>query len=66
MKKIILGENLAAIRKLPRESVRLIYVDPPFNTGKVQKRDRMRVIANDTGGTRTGFAGKRYRVESIT
>ena len=34
MNTIILGENLEEMRKLPADSVDLIYTDPPFNTGK--------------------------------
>jgi len=62
---IILGDCLDALGSVPERSVRLIYVDPPFNTGKVQKRDRIRTTADDAGGTRGGFAGKRYRVERV-
>jgi site-specific DNA-methyltransferase (adenine-specific) len=40
-------------------------VDPPFNTGEVQRRDRMRVTADLEDGTRGGFAGRRYRVERL-
>ena len=43
-------------------SVDLIYVDPPFNTGKRQSRTRLRMTrARTGGGDRTGFAGRRYR-----
>ena len=35
MRQIILGENQQAISTLPSAFTRLIYIDPPFNTGKV-------------------------------
>lgn len=38
MNRVILGNNLVELAKLPSESIDLIYIDPPFNTGKVQKR----------------------------
>jgi len=38
LNRVIFGDNLAALAKLPSESVDLIYIDPPFNTGKVQTR----------------------------
>ncbi len=33
-----LGDNLAILKQLPDESVDLIYIDPPFNTGRTQER----------------------------
>ena len=34
MGEIILGDNLDVLRTLPDAAFQLIYVDPPFNTGK--------------------------------
>ncbi len=65
MRRIIEGESLAVLATLPESFARLVYVDPPFNTGRVQKRERMRVTADAEGGTRAGFAGRRYRVEKV-
>lgn len=65
MKKIILGDNAEVLPTLPERFARLIYVDPPFNTGKAQRRDRIRVTATDGGGTRGGFGGRRYDVEEV-
>lgn len=39
--EIILGDNLDVISKLPKGFARLIYIDPPFNTGKKQKRKKL-------------------------
>ena len=39
MGDIILGDNLDALRTLPDAAFQLIYIDPPFNTGKVQSRN---------------------------
>jgi site-specific DNA-methyltransferase (adenine-specific) len=44
--------------------VELIYVDPPFNTGKRQARMQMKTI-RDEAGDRVGFGGKRYRTELV-
>lgn len=44
---------------LPDSSVQLIYIDPPFNTGKVQERRAVRTV-RDENGDRTGFQGRRY------
>ncbi|MGA2450400.1 MAG: site-specific DNA-methyltransferase [Polyangiaceae bacterium] len=65
MKRIILGDNAEVLPRLPEEFARLIYIDPPFNTGKIQKRDRMRMTATERGGVRGGFGGRRYDVEKI-
>jgi site-specific DNA-methyltransferase (adenine-specific) len=53
---------LAVLRGLTTGTVDLIYVDPPFNTGRRQFRTRMKTI-RDEGGDRTGFGGARYRTE---
>jgi len=59
--QIILGDNLDILKSIPSRSCKLIYIDPPFNTQKVQKRDRISVI-RDENGVRGGFAGARYSV----
>lgn len=57
---IYFGDNLPILQQLPSESVDLIYIDPPFNTGKVQRRTSLATV-RDKNGDRTGFQGKRYR-----
>ncbi|HTU15384.1 MAG TPA: site-specific DNA-methyltransferase [Solirubrobacterales bacterium] len=42
----------------------MIYIDPPFNTGRAQSRKTVRTVA-DTEGDRTGFNGVRYRTELL-
>ena len=59
--EILFGDNLELLKKLPSQSCRLIYIDPPFNTQKIQKRDRI-TISRDENGARGGFAGARYSV----
>ena len=58
--QILLGENLALLPAFADGSFQLIYIDPPFNTGKVQVRRTLRVVG-DADGERTGFGGRRYR-----
>jgi site-specific DNA-methyltransferase (adenine-specific) len=65
MNRIIHGENLAVLQTLPPESADLIYIDPPFNTGRRQVRPRLKTI-RDEAGDRTGFGGVRYRTEKST
>lgn len=64
--EIRFGDNLPILRSLPSSSFDLIYIDPPFNTGKVQERTRVRTVLDpDGGGDRTGFQGKRYRTVKV-
>jgi site-specific DNA-methyltransferase (adenine-specific) len=58
--RIVLADNLAVLGTLPDESIDLIYVDPPFNTGRRQTLRRLRTV-RDGDGDRTGFGGRRYR-----
>ncbi|OQC56955.1 MAG: DNA adenine methyltransferase YhdJ [Verrucomicrobia bacterium ADurb.Bin018] len=57
---IYFGDNLPVLQRLPAESVDLIYIDPPFNTGKVQRRSCLSTV-RDENGDRTGYQGRRYR-----
>ena len=54
------GDNLDVMREFEDASFDLIYIDPPFNTGRTQSRKRLKTI-RDRNGDRTGFQGKRYR-----
>mgnify|MGYP005844186351 CR=1 FL=1 len=54
------GDNLPILAQLPADSVDLVYIDPPFNTGKRQRHTRLRTV-RDEAGDRTGFGGRRYR-----
>ena len=60
MPRVIYGDNLPVLRALPTGSVPLIYIDPPFNTGRTQTRPQLRT-ARATDGDRVGFGGARYR-----
>jgi site-specific DNA-methyltransferase (adenine-specific) len=64
LNRIVRGDNLKILRKLPSESVELIYIDPPFNTGKRQTRPRMKSV-RDEAGDHVGFGGHRYRREMV-
>ena len=61
---VVHGDNLDVLRTLPDASCDLIYMDPPFNTGKVQRRTKLKTV-RDEAGDRTGFGGQRYRTEVI-
>jgi site-specific DNA-methyltransferase (adenine-specific) len=57
--RIYHADNLPILQGLPSESVSLIYIDPPFNTGKTQARTQIKTEKSDLGD-RTGFMGQRY------
>ena len=57
------GDNLPALKALPVGAFDLIYLDPPFNTGRVQTRDSLevtQVLDGGDDGDRNGFGGRRY------
>lgn len=64
MDRVVLGDNLQVLGTLGTESVQLIYIDPPFNTGKMQRRALLKTV-RDEAGDRTGFGQERYRTERL-
>lgn len=59
---VVAGDNLPVLRGLPDASFQLIYIDPPFNTGKVQSRQSLKTVRTDApvAGSRVGFQGQTY------
>jgi site-specific DNA-methyltransferase (adenine-specific) len=56
---VLLGDNLELLPELDEGIFQVAYLDPPFNTGRVQwRRTLATVTASD--GDRTGFQGRRY------
>jgi site-specific DNA-methyltransferase (adenine-specific) len=64
MNQILLGDCLELLPAFAGESFQLIYIDPPFNTGRAQVRKTLRAV-HDEDGTRTGFQGRRYRTKLL-
>src|ERR1019366_8851093 len=58
--EVFAGDNLPIISNFEASSFDLIYIDPPFNTGRSQSRTRIKTERDDDGD-RTGFQGRRYR-----
>jgi len=56
---LVQGDNLRALGQLPDASFQLIYIDPPFNTGRTQARRAITTV-RDPEGTRVGFGGNTY------
>jgi site-specific DNA-methyltransferase (adenine-specific) len=62
--EILLGDNLELLPRLEDESFQMIYIDPPFNTGKQQKRKTLETTP-DEDGDRTGFQGRRFKTRLL-
>jgi site-specific DNA-methyltransferase (adenine-specific) len=58
------GDNLEVIKPFPDAAFDLIYIDPPFNTGKTQARRQLHTT-RDEAGDRIGFKGRRYRTVQV-
>lgn len=56
---VVEGDNLDAVASLPSGSFKLLYLDPPFNTGRTQRRQSLRTTRSTTG-SRVGFKGQTY------
>lgn len=61
---IYFGDNLPILQSLEGGSVDLIYIDPPFNTGRTQGRTQVQTVRSENGD-RTGFQGRRYQTIQV-
>jgi site-specific DNA-methyltransferase (adenine-specific) len=59
------GDNLGILKTLDSESAQLIYIDPPFNTGRTQTRGTTTTTRNEESN-RVGFKGQRYDIVKET
>lgn len=62
---IYFGDNLTILPSITDHSIDLIYIDPPFNTGRTQIRSQLKTI-QDQAGERLGFGGRRYKSIKIS
>ncbi len=62
------GDNLQVLAGFRRGTFDLVYIDPPFNTGRLQRRTQLRttLAAPGDAGDRTGFGGKRYTSRRVS
>jgi len=58
------ADNLGVLKRRETASVGLIYIDPPFNTGKIQSRTQIRTTRSEDGD-RVGFQGHRYATSVV-
>ncbi|MFN3925651.1 MAG: DNA methyltransferase, partial [Pseudarthrobacter sp.] len=58
---VVHADNADFLPSLPDGAFTLIYVDPPFNTGRAQRRQQTTMVVNADGtGDRVGFKGRSY------
>lgn len=57
---VLSGDNLAATASLPDGGFQVVYLDPPFNTGRTQTRQQL-TTARSATGDRLGFQGLSYQ-----
>ncbi len=55
------GDNLDVLKVIPDRSVSLIYIDPPYNTGKVMHRHQIEIQRQAEGSGHLGFEDQRYK-----
>jgi DNA modification methylase len=63
--EVILADNLDVLPSFADGSFRLIYVDPPFNSGRAQTRKTLQT-SQHPDGDRRGFGGRRYRSQLLS
>lgn len=61
--QVYFGDNLPILNQFESGSINLIYIDPPFNTGKVQTNNSIKTTQSENGN-RKGFQGKTYTTVS--
>ena len=61
---VLHADNADVLPRLPDGAFRLIYIDPPFNSGKVQRRQELSTVRSEDGD-RVGFGGRRYQTVSL-
>lgn len=53
------ADNAIVLPTLPDGAFQMIYIDPPFNTGRSQRRQSLTTVRSDSG-SRVGFKGRTY------
>jgi len=61
---VLLGDNLELLPAFEDGSFQLAYIDPPFNTGREQRRRTLKTTAK-SNGDRVGFGGRRYETSLL-
>ncbi|MFP4513683.1 MAG: DNA-methyltransferase, partial [Acidimicrobiales bacterium] len=62
---VFLADAESLLPQLADASFQLVYIDPPFNTGKAQQRSTLRTERSDRGD-RVGFGGHSYATTELS
>jgi len=62
--RVVLADNLEVLRSLPDACIDLVYVDPPFGTGRMRRLDSIRTGSGAL--RRRGFGGREYRFQVVS
>ena len=62
--EILLGDNLEILPRFEDGSFQMVYIDPPFNTGKQLTRKTLETTPDDKGD-RVGFQGRRFKTRLL-
>jgi site-specific DNA-methyltransferase (adenine-specific) len=62
--RVVLADNLEVLRSLPAASIDLVYIDPPFGTGRMRRLDSIRTGLG--AQRRRGFGGRDYRFQVVS
>ena len=62
---IVHADNMSVLPCVPDCSIDLVYIDPPFNTGRAQTRQQLRTSHSSDGADRIGFKGKPYKTDIV-
>lgn len=62
--RVVLADNLQILRSLPDGCIDLVYVDPPFGTGRLRRLDSIKTGSGEQ--RRRGFGGKEYRFQVVS
>ena len=63
--RLYFGDNLTHLQSIAAGAAQLVYIDPPFNTGRKQERGSSTTRRVEDGG-RVGFKGQNYEVIRTT
>ena len=63
---IHLGDAVDELPKIKKSSVQLIYIDPPFNTGKEMSYSKIKTTRSKNGEGHAGYQGNKYQREAVS
>ena len=63
---ILHGDAVDELPKIKKSSVQLIYIDPPFNTGKEMSYSKIKTTRSKNGEGHAGYQGNKYQREAVS